>query len=174
MSAYDFASASLTALDELQAEVIVLPFFADERPLRGAAGWVDWRTCGALSRRLLAGYIDGRFGEKSLLASPPKLEAESILLVGLGHSRSFELRVAQRACALIAATIAEGSFSTVALALPGRSMGLISAPDAMQIWLSQSRSIRAEEVTIVEEADAHRALAALFDGLRRQAESPLA
>jgi hypothetical protein len=172
--AYDFVPVAPRSLDELQTEIIVLPFFSDERPLRGAAGLIDWRLCGALSRKLMAGYLDGDFGEKALITAPSKLKSEGLLLLGLGESSTFQTGIAQRACALIAQTLTEAGVSTAALALPGRSLGLLTALSGMQLWLGASpRDARLEEVTIIELAEEHRALDSLFDGLRRQAESPL-
>ncbi len=175
MIQYDFVTASLQSLDALQADVVVLPFFSDERPLQGVAGFIDWRLCGALSRKLMAGYLDGGFGEKSLVAAPPKLKADGLLLFGLGSSRSFDREVAKGACDLIADALRETKASAAAIALPGRSLGLIGAPEAMQLWLEAcgDRAESLEEVSIIERAEEHRALASLFDGLRRQAESPL-
>ena len=174
MIAYDFVSAAPRSLDELQTEVIVVPFFSDERPLRGAAGLIDWRLCGALSRKLMAGYLAGSFGEKALLTNPGKLKSEAILLVGLGDSSAFDRSLAEKACALIAEALRDANVSTAALALPGRSMGLLSALEAMQLWLAASpRDGNLEELSIIELAQEHRALDSLFDGLRRQAESPL-
>jgi len=98
--AYDFISAAPSSLDELQTEVIVLPFFSDERPLQGAAGLIDWRLCGALSRKLMAGYLRGTFGEKALLVNPDKLKSERLLLIGLGQRASFDGCVARESCAL--------------------------------------------------------------------------
>jgi hypothetical protein len=172
--AYDFTLASTRGLDELQTQLLVLPFFSDERPLLGTAGLVDWRLCGALSRKLMSGYIKGSFGEKALLTTPPKLQADGLLLVGLGESSDFSSRTAKQACLLIGDALTEGKVSTAALALPGRSMGLLSALDAMQIWLDCSDAARElEELSIIEEVAAHRSLDSLLDGLRRQAESPL-
>ena len=174
MIAYDFVSASARNLDELQTELIVLPFFSDERPLSGAAGLIDWRLCGALSRKLMAGYLNGSFGEKALVAAPPKLKSEGLLLVGLGASTAFDAEVAERACTLIANALTESKVSNAALALPGRSMGLLPALQSMQLWLAASpRDAEVEEISIIERAEEHRALDSLFDGLRRQAESPL-
>ena len=174
MIAYDFVTASVGSLDELQAEVIVLPFFSDERPLSGAAGLIDWRLCGALSRKLMAGYLSGHFGEKGMVAAPPKLKAEGLLLIGLGPSMSFDNEVAQKACAVIADVLRQSKVSTAALALPGRSLGLLPALQAMQLWLAADPDDETlEEISIIERAEEHRALASLFDGLRRQAESPL-
>jgi hypothetical protein len=174
MIAYDFVSASPRSLDELQTEIIVLPFFSDERPLCGATGLIDWRLCGALSRKLMAGYLDGSFGEKALITAPTKLKSEGLLLFGLGESAAFETEISRRACALIAKTLSEARVSTAALALPGRSMGLLPALRAMQLWLDASpHDSELEEVSIIEPAEEHRALDSLFLGLRRQAESPL-
>ncbi len=174
MIAYDFVSDSADNLDELQTELVVLPFFSDERPLRGAAGLIDWRLCGALSRKLMAGYIDGKFGEKALVTAPSKMKSEGLLLVGLGSSIDFDENVAKRASALIAGALREAKVSTAALVLPGRSMGVLPASESMQIWLATSPPDGdLDEISIIERAEEHRALDSLFDGLRRQAESPL-
>ena len=174
MIAYDFVAASLRSLDGLQAEVIVLPFFSDERPLTGATALIDWRLCGALSRKLLAGYLDGHFGEKGMLAAPPKLKAEGLLLVGLGPVDAFDESVAERACSVIVNALRESKVTTAAIALPGRNLDLIPALGAMQLWLAAARDAETlEEVSVIERAEEHRALASLLDGLRRQSESPL-
>lgn len=174
MIAYDFVPASMESLDGLQTEVIVLPFFEDERPLQGAAGLIDWRLCGALSRKLMAGYLDGHFGEKGMLATPAKLKAEGLLLVGLGPIASFDRPTGERACSLIADTLRESKVTTAALALPGRNLDLVPALDAMQLWLEASLDDETlEEMSVIEAAEEHRALSSLLDGLRRQSESPL-
>jgi hypothetical protein len=109
-----------------------------------------------------------------LLANPGTLKSERLLLVGLGESASFDHSVAQKACALIAEALREAKVSTAALALPGRSVGLVTALEAMQVWLAASPvDSGLEELSIIERAQEHRSLNALFDGLRRQAESPL-
>lgn len=174
MNTYDFVSAAPGSLDELETEIIVLSFFSDERPLRGAAGLIDWRLCGALSRKLLAGYLHGTFGEKAMMSTPPKLKSDRVLLVGLGESSTFDTDVARRACALIASALTEAKVSNAALVLPGRSMDLLPALDAMQLWLGACPDDQAlAELSIIEGSEEHRALDSLFDSLRRQAESPL-
>jgi hypothetical protein len=174
MIAYDFVPATPNSLDQLQTEVIILPFFADERPLQGASGILDWRLCGALSRRLMAGYLDGHLGEKGLIATPPKLRAQGLLLVGLGYSSAFDTRIAQQACAVIGETLSDAQISTAALALPGRSLELLTPLEAMQLWLATSlRGGPLAEIAIIERVGSRRALESLFEGLRRQAEFPL-
>lgn len=174
MITYDFVAASLDGLDTLEAEVIVLPFFSDERPLVGAAGFVDWRLCGALSRKLMSSYLDGHFGEKGWVASPAKLKAGSLLLVGLGPRASFDDERAKAACALISHALQSAKVATAAIALPGRSLDLLPPLEAMRLWLEvQPTDDSLEEISIIERAEEHRSLVALFDGLRRQSESPL-
>ncbi len=174
MIVYDFIPPEQSSMDELQTEVILLPFFEDERPLRGAAGLIDWRLCGALSRRLAGGDLRGSFGEKGWTITLPKLKAERLLLFGLGRSEAFDGRVAREACALIAKALTGAKLATAALALPGRSMDRLSAEDAMQHWLDASRrDLALLELTIIERRADHKPLESVIDGLRRQAESPL-
>lgn len=171
---YDFIPPSLHSLDALETDLIVLPFFSDERPLEGASGLLDWRLCGSLSRKIMAGYVDGHEGETSLVVSPPKLLAAGILLVGLGPSGSFDTEVAARSCALIADRLVESRVSTAALVLPGRSSSRLPSLEALQLWLSVEIDDRhLNEIMLIEQADVHRALGSVLDGLRRQAESPI-
>lgn len=174
MIAHEFVANTLESIDRLQSQLAVFPFFSDERPLRGAAGLVDWRLGGALSRKLMAGYLEGGFGEQGMVASPGKLRVEGILLFGLGPSEVFGEEQAADANVRIARAICDTRASTVALSLPGRSLDLLPALRAMELWLATEPDLRSvEEVCVLEAPDQHRALAALVDGLRRQAESPL-
>jgi hypothetical protein len=60
-SSVSFLASDLGKWDSLEQvpETLVLPFFADERPLRGAAGLCDWRLCGRLSRLLQSSSVAG-------------------------------------------------------------------------------------------------------------------
>jgi hypothetical protein len=134
-------------------ELLGLPFFADERPLRGAAGLVDWRLCGRLSRMLLAGRVDGQFGETTLLPSS-RLPFGRVLLLGLGESERFsELRFLEAAKAL-RDVVRRLGVRRYALALPGRSTGRIVARRALELW-SQAQTSE-EEVWLVEPQSAQK------------------
>jgi hypothetical protein len=172
--AHEFVAASSESLDRLESELVVLPFFSDERPLRGAAGLADWRLCGALSRKMMAGYVKGRFGEKALIVAPTKLRIEALMLFGLGPAGAFDANVAREACRLMAEAIREARVSSVALALPGRSLQLLPSLQAMQLWLeTEVHADGLDEISIIEAPEEHRGLTSVVDGLRRQAESPL-
>ena len=60
-------------------------FFAAERPLRGAAGRLDWRLCGQLSALLAAGRLTGAAGEAALLLDLRGLRSPPLLVLGAGE-----------------------------------------------------------------------------------------
>ena len=72
------------SLDTLNREGLALGLFSDERPPRGHCGFVDWRLNGMISRELCCGHISASFREQILIASPPRIPASKILLLGMG------------------------------------------------------------------------------------------
>jgi hypothetical protein len=74
----------------------------------------------------------------------------------------------------MAEAIREARVSSVALALPGRSLQLLPSLQAMQLWLeTEVHADGLDEISIIEAPEEHRGLTSVVDGLRRQAESPL-
>lgn len=71
-------------LELLEVEVLVALLFSDQRPLVGAAGLLDWRLNGEVTRMLLAGTLSGRRDERLVLQAGPKLQADWVMLVGAG------------------------------------------------------------------------------------------
>ena len=61
----------------------------DERPLRGTAGYVDWRLCGALSRVLLQGFFIGAQGDCLLIPSEGRIAMSRIFALGTGTGERF-------------------------------------------------------------------------------------
>jgi len=76
-------------IDVQECDVIVTGFFLDERPLRGASGWIDWRLNGRLSRFIQTKRLTGEWKETILLPSEGRLVAPLILLIGLGRVREY-------------------------------------------------------------------------------------
>lgn len=64
---------------------LALGIFADEKPPRGACGFIDWRLNGMVSREIKNGRISGVFEEKIVIPFPRRIGAEMLLLFGLGH-----------------------------------------------------------------------------------------
>lgn len=75
--------------DRIEAQVVVSPFFSDERPPRGPQGLLDWRLDGLLSTMLARGEACGLPGEKILVASNGKILAQWALFIGAGERAGF-------------------------------------------------------------------------------------
>ncbi|HEY3452223.1 MAG TPA: M17 family peptidase N-terminal domain-containing protein [Myxococcales bacterium] len=83
-----FADAALATLDALSGvEAACLFVFEDERPLRGLAGFVDWRLCGALSRILTEGKFVGAPGDALLFPVWGRLGPAKLFCFGAGRRR---------------------------------------------------------------------------------------
>jgi hypothetical protein len=76
-------------LERVRTDLLVAPFFAGDRPLRGPAARLDWRLCGLLTDQLVARRIEGRAGEAALLLGGSTLRAALLLAVGLGPRTGF-------------------------------------------------------------------------------------
>lgn len=77
-------------IQQVSADLAVVFFFEEERPLRGAAAHADWRLCGALSRLIQRGKLSGRFGEAALVPTTGGLRARWVLALGLGSRDDFD------------------------------------------------------------------------------------
>jgi hypothetical protein len=76
-------------VEELPSELLVLFCYSDERPLRGAAGRVDWRLCGQLSALMVEGELSGAPGQRLLLpVQDRRMGASSVLVLGVGEVAS--------------------------------------------------------------------------------------
>jgi hypothetical protein len=64
-------------------DLLIVWVASDERPVRGAAGLVDWRLCGRLSELIAGGRFAGHAGERLLLHSD-RLPWRAALAMGLG------------------------------------------------------------------------------------------
>lgn len=171
-----FLGAELPRWDSLLRErgarpsCLGLPFFEDERPLRGAAGLCDWRLGGRLSRLLGARIgpqrddrgesikLRGGFGEKLLLPTGAKLPFARLVLYGLGPAARFDETLARTAARELMTTLAQlgdgGAAPSIAIVPPGRSTGLLSARRALEILLEEAEPILAARDRSAPSADA--------------------
>lgn len=100
------------------AEVAILPFPEDERPLRGDAGIVDWRLGGKISELTGSGFCTGRFGEAILIPGGRGLAAERVLLFGVGSLDTLHGRGAVQAFTLAAGRLVSIRARRAVVALP--------------------------------------------------------
>jgi len=154
-------------LPYVDADVLVAPFFADDRPLRGPAAWADWRLCGLLDDAVAAGRLPTGLGEATLAPSGGRLAARRVLLVGLGPRAGLgfaELRAAATRAAERLAALRAGD---VAFAVPGQALTGIVPELASELVVEAfadalARTPRALRLRLVlAEGDAAAALHAL-------------
>lgn len=106
------------SIADAPVETLAVPIPEDERPLRGNAGFVDWRLGGEISRQLKSGFVSGASGEAVLLPAQRPFAAARILLFGLGPAESTG-RVLQRAFSIGAGKLIGLRTPLALLALPG-------------------------------------------------------
>lgn len=75
-------------LARVHADVLVIGFFEDIRPLKGLAGQVDWLAKGALSRLIMSRRATGQLKEATLLALDT-FSTPRILCMGLGKLSAY-------------------------------------------------------------------------------------
>jgi len=109
-------------LPHVEADVLVAPFFADERPLRGPAAWADWRLCGLLDEALAAGRLPSALGEATLAPSGGRLAARRVLMIGLGARAALGFAELRAAATRAAERLAELRAGDVAFAVPGQAL----------------------------------------------------
>jgi len=110
---------TLDALDSLAGyEALCLVVTEDERPLTGAAGYVDWRMCGGLSRLLKAGFFTGQPGERLLTPSDGQLPPTRLFAVGLGRAGAVTPLGLEHALTAAVTMLKKAGVDSVVLALP--------------------------------------------------------
>ena len=71
-------------LERVPADLMVVGFSPDDRPLRGSAGRTDWRLCGELWDLITSRKLSGTLGEAALLSTAGSLRSPLLLVLGLG------------------------------------------------------------------------------------------
>jgi hypothetical protein len=114
-------------LDRVAIEVLVAPFFASDRPLRGPAARADWRLCGWLSEEIRQGRLHGERNEAALLLTGGRLRARWLLALGLGPRAGFgERMLREAACDGVRRLLALRTESA-AFALPSEDLSGVAA-----------------------------------------------
>jgi hypothetical protein len=169
---YRFVQPALAGLDGLRTELLVVPVFSDERPLRGAAGLADWRLCGRLSDLLVRGQLSGEFDD-ALLMPPPerRLPAERLLCLGVGARESVDATRLRLYLRTLVARALGLRVRTLALALPHASLTWLSPEQAIDLLLEevQPHGERFDEITLLDTPDAQKRMEPRIERMRRRA-----
>ncbi len=111
-------TASLEALDTLEADTVILFVADDERPPRGVTGLVDWRLAGALSRLSARGWLIGKEGELCLSPGRARLAGARLLLCGIGAGPELSELILQRAVKQACEALSQLDCKSLACGLP--------------------------------------------------------
>ncbi len=128
----------LARWDEVVRDALLIPVFADERPLRGAAGLCDWRLCGRLTRLCKTSRLAGARGETLMLPPGRRLPFKRLFVFGLGPSSGYRddrLRDDLRWMREVATAAGVRDF---ALEAPGRATGVVGARRALEVVLDET------------------------------------
>jgi hypothetical protein len=139
--------------------------FKDDRPLRGAAGLVDWRLCGRLSRLVKANRASAEAGETMLLPPGRRLRFNRILWFGLGDAKGYSEDRFRKDLGWILGVVTKAGVTEWAIQMPGRASGLIGARRAVEIILEDERLVQ-QPITILEDPSGQKDIAELLRGQR--------
>lgn len=110
---------SLESIDALTGVDALCVFIADDdRPLGGAAGYLDWRMCGALSRVLQQGFFKGDRGDQLLMPTRGGVSPGKLFAVGAGNSKSLDAGTLGLLLESSALMLKKAGVTSVALSLP--------------------------------------------------------
>jgi hypothetical protein len=126
------------ALDRLGTmDAIALGLFADERPLKGVTGFVDWRLHGMLSRLLLRELLTGVGDEHCLVPARGRLPMEKIFLFGLGTMGELNVNRFQQVVSGVISTMSRAQSTQYALSVWDLSRGRVAPEEAAGIFYRQ-------------------------------------
>ena len=91
----------------------------DERPLRGAAGFLDWRMSGSFSRVLVSGFFVGTPGDTLLIPTNGQIAIPRVFAIGLGRAQGLTEEALAAALRTAAQVLGKARAQAVALELPG-------------------------------------------------------
>jgi hypothetical protein len=166
-----FAPPDLASLSELKTEALCLPFFLDERPMRGPSGLVDFRLCGRVSRLIASGRMLGEVGEAVLMPVRPRMFAERLIWLGGGRFVDLDETRFRMLVHSALTRLSDLRIRAAALSLPGRVRSRFSPADAIDWFLEEASAFgpKLDELTLLEPEDAQRAMQPRVERARRRA-----
>jgi hypothetical protein len=105
--------------ERVRLDVGVIPWFEDERPLQGLAGFVDWRCSGMLSALVRSGWCSGASTESVLMPGRPGLPVHRLVMIGLGRAQGLTRAAASRCAARAVEITCRLQPRSVLFAMPG-------------------------------------------------------
>jgi hypothetical protein len=76
--------------DRIESPIASVPVFSDRFPLKQAAGLIDWRLNGRVSRLVDKQRLVGSMGDCLIMPTDGRLKAETVMFFGLGPSHLWQ------------------------------------------------------------------------------------
>jgi hypothetical protein len=138
---FDTHLPTLPSMDDLSYDTLVLAYFAEERPLSGVTGLVDWRLNGSLSSLVMAGQLTGEWGEQMLYPQQGRLPFKKIVMFGLGDRAKFGSTRFKEITNRILRTLLRLDCWSFATILPGRSTLKLGPRQLIDLWLGEFQKV---------------------------------
>jgi hypothetical protein len=133
----------LAALDSIGVDAYALFVGADERPLQGLGGLLDWRLAGGLSEHLKAARLAGTPSESFLTTTGGVLPGRRIFAFGLGSIAQTHNTFATEARRAVAALL-KAQVTSLAIGLPEQP----PVPVAAKLLVSALEPLKGIDVSI--------------------------
>jgi hypothetical protein len=144
------AQVGLDTLDKMSVDALVLAPFSDDIPLKGAAGYCDWRMNGRLSRLLESGMFSCKPKEVLLTNTQDLIGCERVFLFGQGKRYGMDLTIFQRSMGRVIEVVKKALMGSYAIELPGVDPGPLSVPQAISAFLDAAATIYPEgKITLI-------------------------
>jgi hypothetical protein len=117
LTTHDLGFETLDGLADVEA--LCLFIAEDERPLRGTAGYLDWRMCGEISRLLKASFFTGALGDRLLMPGGGHVRAAKVFAQGIGQAKSLSPEALGGILQDAGRMLTRARVSSVALEVPG-------------------------------------------------------
>jgi len=148
------SSLEISALDRISDDALVAMLFSDDRPPRGLAGLIDWRTDGMISRMSAKGRITGDFEECVLFATKERTSCGFILFIGLGRRRELTNDRLHKAGNFMLKKLKAAGVKRFAFSIPLFENGITCWGDALGILLQETIAASGwDQVTVLGETD---------------------
>jgi hypothetical protein len=167
-----FLAPDARQLDEADVELCVCSIWADQRPMHGLAGLLDWRLGARLSALLKSGFVTGERGELLLVPGRPHTPFDKILVVGLGPRGQFDDGTFQEATLRLGRALEGLRVRRCVVELPGRGSDAIEPERAIALALeSLGGSEQHDAWWVVDTAAAQQKMQARVEEERRRARA---
>lgn len=167
---FRFVAPDLKKLDDASGEVVACSIWADERPLSGLAGLLDWRLAGRLSSLARDTFLAGTLGEVLFVPGKPRLGFDKVIVLGLGPRAAFGDDAFREAVRRLVSTLDGLAVRRAVVELPGRGDDAITPERATELVLEQiaTRSDR-DAWVLVEPLHTQKQIAQRAQDERRRA-----